>query len=55
MHRTDRKAGYEKYRPSLAAWRRAAAGRGFGEDWGVELNVVGTRYKNRDGDLALRQ
>lgn len=30
-------------------------GRGLGPDWGVELNLVGSRFKNRDGDLALRQ
>lgn len=30
-------------------------GRGFGENWGAELNVVGTRFKNSDDELALRQ
>ena len=30
-------------------------GRGFGPDWAVELNFVGTRFKNRAGDEALVQ
>ena len=30
-------------------------GRGFGPDWAVELNMVGTRFKNRAGDEALVQ
>jgi len=29
--------------------------RGFGPDWAVELNLVGTRFKNQGGDLAARQ
>lgn len=29
--------------------------RGFGPDWALELNVVGTRFKNQAGDLAARQ
>lgn len=30
-------------------------GRGLGSDWGVELNVVGTRFENRAGDVAVKQ
>lgn len=30
-------------------------GRGFGKNWAVELNHVGTRFKNRAGDEALLQ
>lgn len=30
-------------------------GRGIGRDWGIEMNLVGTRFKNSDGDLAARQ
>jgi OmpA-OmpF porin, OOP family len=30
-------------------------GRGYGSDWGVELNHVGTRFKNAEGDRSLIQ
>jgi OOP family OmpA-OmpF porin len=30
-------------------------GRGFGPNWALELNYVGTRFKNRAGDEALTQ
>lgn len=30
-------------------------GRGFGSEWGVEMNLVGSRFKNDEGDVSALQ
>lgn len=47
----DKKRGLETEWSGL----HLGVGRGFGADWGVELNAVGARFENRAGDRALIQ